>query len=106
MQRLNAATPKILSLIPIEQLLGASRVNGGGDASLCQRAMAGLRLGGGLAVDDWGNGRETDTVQQLHVQLLHRISLPTVDAEVMAAVNEGGSGGSQRGVVAVWRTRF
>ena len=57
MQRLNAATPKILSLIPIEQLLGASRVNGSGDASLCQRAMAGLRLGGGLAVDDWGNGR-------------------------------------------------
>ena len=30
----------------------------------------------------------------------------TVDAEVMAAVNEGGSGGSQRDVVAVWRTRF
>ena len=57
MQRLNAATPKILSLLPIEQLLGASRVNGGGDAPLSQRAMAGLWLGGGLAVDDWGDDR-------------------------------------------------
>ena len=46
-------------------------INGGGDAPLSQRTLAGLRLGGGLAVDDW------------------------VDTEVMAAVNEGGNGGGQ-----------
>jgi hypothetical protein len=46
MQRLNATTLKILTLLPIVQLLGASRVNGGSDAPLSERTIA-VWLGGG-----------------------------------------------------------